>query len=108
MAFLDIVSDILTAEFYDLDCCCNTDIFWQKLHLRRPDLILLDGGLSDGGSSDICKMLKSAPSTKDIPVILLTTSTREDLENRMPACETVIFKPFDLSELIRKVRSLLT
>ena len=40
---------------------------------NRPDLIILDYNLPDINGPVVCKMLKNEPTTKDIPVLFLTS-----------------------------------
>jgi len=51
----------------------------NKAKTEKPDLILLDQVLPDMSGNDILKTLKEDPSTKNIPVILLSNFSQEEL-----------------------------
>lgn len=75
-----------------------------------PDLIILDLMLPDRSGYDICKDLKASPSTRSIPVIMLTARSSED--NRVRGfeygVEDYVVKPFSPKELVLRVKALLT
>lgn len=51
----------------------------QKINYDKPDLILLDQVLPDMSGNDILKTLKRDEATKNIPVILLSNFSQEEL-----------------------------
>ena len=73
------------------------------------DIILLDEAISGMDSRQVIKQLKSAETTRTIPIILITSS--EDavhLEKAIKAgCEDFITRPVDKNELSSKVYTLL-
>jgi len=50
-----------------------------KAKAEKPDLILLDQVLPDLSGNDVLKSLKADDQTKDIPVILLSNFSQEEL-----------------------------
>lgn len=75
-----------------------------------PDLILLDIMLScelDG--LDIVKILKDNPKTQGIKIICLTAKGQEEDKRKghLAGVDDYFVKPFNPSELIRKVESIL-
>lgn len=51
----------------------------ERARLEKPDLILLDQVLQDMSGNDILKNLKQDEATKQIPVILLSNFSQEEL-----------------------------
>ena len=89
--------------------CTVSTIEFLKTELKRfnPGIIILDvyiHGHADGRA--ICKIIKSDIKTRHIPVLLMSVSKRE-LE-RFEECkaDAIIEKPFDLSDLLKKIRTL--
>jgi DNA-binding response OmpR family regulator len=72
---------------------------------QKPDVILLDVMLPGVDGFQICKQLKAAPETADIPVIMLTVLSRpEDISQGLTAGATAYMtKPFDPRELEQEI-----
>lgn len=71
-----------------------------------PDLLLLDIWMSGEDGRDICKKLKSANITKNIPVIMISAS-RDIKDSAMAAgADDFLAKPFEMDELIKKIELL--
>ena len=76
---------------------------------QLPDLILLDLMLPGIHGLDVCRILKTDPTTKNIPIIMLTALGQE--ENIIKGLETgaddYITKPFSLQVLNARIKSVL-
>lgn len=76
---------------------------------EKPDLILLDIMLPKLDGYKVCRLLKFDEQYKHIPILMLTARTQE--RDRIIGMETgadeYITKPFELEELLEKVRSYL-
>ena len=77
---------------------------------RHPAAIILDINMPGLDGFETCRRLRADPRTADIPVIMLTTSTRVgELEEGLQAgADTYLTKPFDGPELVEEVREMLT
>jgi two-component system phosphate regulon response regulator PhoB len=75
----------------------------------KPDLVVLDWMLPGLSGIEICRRVRAAPETRDIPVIMLTA--RSDEDDRIRGLDTgaddYLTKPFSIPELIARVRALL-
>ncbi|MFO7985024.1 MAG: response regulator [Desulfatiglandaceae bacterium] len=74
----------------------------------RPGLILLDIRLPKVDGLDVLKQLKEDPQFKSIPVIMLTTSDRDEEIARSYAggANSYVVKPMDFKNFMKKVREL--
>ncbi len=74
----------------------------------RPDLILLDLNMPRKDGREALKEIKSDPQLKNIPIVILTTSSEErDIELCSKAgAATFITKPSDFEEWVEIIRSL--
>jgi DNA-binding response OmpR family regulator len=71
-----------------------------------PDLLLLDIWMSGEDGRDICKKFKQVDITKNIPVIMISAS-RDIKESAMAAgADDFLAKPFEMNELLAKIKSL--
>ena len=69
----------------------------------KPDLIIVNFWMPEGYGSEMCNDLKIDESTKNIPIILLSSVNKSVL---IDECKTdhVIYKPFDLDVFFRDCR----
>jgi len=81
-----------------------------KAEIERPHLILLDKGLPDRSGFDVCRELKSRPTTAGIPIIFL--SGEGDAEVNVVdgldlGAEDFIAKPVKATVLLARVHAVL-
>jgi diguanylate cyclase (GGDEF)-like protein len=74
-----------------------------------PDLILLDVEMPHPDGFEVCRRLKAAPQTMDIPIVFLTgaSTTREKIRGLELGAVDYVTKPFDPAELRVRVRGAL-
>ena len=76
---------------------------------ERPDLILLDVTMPRMDGFAVCRALRAAQATRDIPIMMVTT--HGDMVNTLAGyeagCNEYLTKPLDHSEYLTKVRSYL-
>jgi two-component system phosphate regulon response regulator PhoB len=84
----------------------------EGLQLARrhpPDFILLDLMLPDVQGTEICKALRSDPTTKDVPILILTARGEE--VDRVVGFELgaddYVVKPFSVRELLLRMEAIL-
>jgi DNA-binding response OmpR family regulator len=76
---------------------------------RHPDLVILDLMLPKLHGFEVCRMLKTSPSTRHIPVFMLTAmaATEDKVQGFNLGANDYMTKPFEVSELLARVESLL-
>ncbi len=76
---------------------------------NKPDLILLDYIMPDMMGDEVCKRLKSEVSTKDIPVMIVSTSADStDIDKCFAAgASEYVTKPINAKEILTKAASIL-
>ncbi|MEQ8225586.1 MAG: response regulator, partial [Candidatus Eremiobacterota bacterium] len=81
----------------------------NTLNSRKIDLIILDIIMPDIDGYEALKVIKSSEQLKDIPVLLLTA--KNEIDDMMRGFELgadeYLAKPFELSELLARIRNLL-
>ena len=83
--------------------------FYRKVEDKVPDLVLLDVMLPDESGYDIVKRIRKTPTTKKLPVIMVTAKTQEIdmIKGLDDGADDYIKKPFSIMELISRVKALL-
>ena len=74
-----------------------------------PDLILLDYNLPDGDGIDVCAKLRANPTTRNIPIILVSADQSRDARLRAleRGADDFLCKPLDEAHLLSRIRVLL-
>ncbi|HKV07817.1 MAG TPA: response regulator [Thermoanaerobaculia bacterium] len=77
--------------------------------LHHPDLILLDIVMPKMDGFEVCRRLRAEGTTRETPIILVTTKGEEDHMQRgfESGCNDYVLKPLNGVELLTKVRNLL-
>jgi response regulator RpfG family c-di-GMP phosphodiesterase len=98
-----------TFEAVDVDVAEATDTTqaWERIIESRPDAIVLDVSMPGQTGVSFCAALKASPTTRDIPVVLLTGSDAADeaIANEAGA-DAFMLKPFSPLELLAVVERL--
>ena len=79
-------------------------------HNQRPDLILLDAMMPDMDGYAVCRELRAAPGTRDIPIIFVTALNSPEDETRAleAGAADFITKPVNVAVVRARVRTQLT
>ena len=74
---------------------------------ERFDLVLSDVQMPRMGGYELCRRIKADPSTRDLPVILLTgLDTPQDvLEGLASGANSFVSKPFDVAVLLHRIEA---
>jgi len=101
---LDIVSDFLVD--YDVIAIDNGADAINIINSEKIDLILLDIMMPDMDGYEVCKFLKKHKSTKEIPIIFLSSKSDEDSIEMAYDIGGIdyVTKPFKPKELLAKVK----
>jgi DNA-binding response OmpR family regulator len=101
---------MLRQEGFDPDTAADGDEGLRKVQEGHPDLIILDLMMPGRNGFDVCRALKRDPQYSDIPIIMLSARGRKQDRERGFALGVAEFmtKPFSPTDLIRRVRELLS
>jgi DNA-binding response OmpR family regulator len=99
----------LTMEGFDVKIVTDGEFAFEIIKTELPDIVLLDVMLPIKNGLTILKELKSSQETKDIPVIMLTTNSEEDLILRCfeTGASDYITKPFSTPVLVARINKIL-
>lgn len=77
---------------------------------ERPDIILLDLAMPRMGGLEVCKIIKSNPETRAIPIVVITGLTDEEthLKALEAGADGFLTKPFKIHFLKTRLKALLS
>jgi cyclic di-GMP phosphodiesterase len=104
-----LIRTILTSYGYEVVLAADGEEAMALVHKQPPDLVLSDIRMPNCDGFDLCRAMSSEPSTRLIPVVLMTGAAEE--ADRLTAIEAgahdFVTKPIDQAELKARMRSLM-
>jgi DNA-binding response OmpR family regulator len=101
---LVVVDILLTMHDHTVKTIFKAEDTLDEIKKFKPDIILLDVDLGGHDGREICKLLKNIREIKNIPVILFSASPELERSHIECGANDFLSKPFDISELINKVK----
>jgi DNA-binding response OmpR family regulator len=79
----------------------------EEAHARKPALVILDLMLPDVDGFEVCRRLKSADDTRNVPVVMLTALPGEANRQKGMACgaSAYLTKPFVPEQLMKTIET---
>ncbi|WP_272425427.1 sensor histidine kinase [Polyangium jinanense] len=104
---LKLLSDALAGQPFALAVALDGDMALRQIRREEPDLVLLDAVMPGMDGFEVCRRLQADPSTRDIPIIFMTSLA--DTASRVRGLELgavdYVTKPFVRAELAARVRA---
>jgi DNA-binding response OmpR family regulator len=104
---LEMVHEALSYEQFEVKSIAESKQVMPLIASFHPDLVILDYRVAGENGGEICSQIKAHPVFNDIPVIIFSAYINHDDEILRYGCDSIINKPFDLVELIKKVNDLI-
>jgi serine phosphatase RsbU (regulator of sigma subunit) len=107
-ANVDILVNALRDD-YKLSVAIDGESALRSVQKNLPDLVLLDIMMPGIDGYEVCRRLRAADATRDLPIMFLTSL--EDVKDKARGFEVgandYVTKPFEILEVQARVRSLL-
>lgn len=105
-AIVDALEIMFNLEDFEVKSTKDGEAIY-KIKEEYPDIVLLDIWMSGMDGRDICKYLKKNSETKQIPVIMISASKDVEKSAKDAGADDFVAKPFDIDDLLAKVKKLL-
>lgn len=106
LSVLEAVQDALVYYDYTVQAIPGAADIFSKISEFKPDLLLLDYLLMGENGGEVCHQIKNDPATAGLPVVFISAYSNSIPESHLQECDGVLEKPFDLTDLLEKVRQL--
>lgn len=102
---LKMLLELLRINSYHLSVAMDAMQGYRRATAQQYDLILLDVNMGHVDGFSTCRLLKADSSTKDIPVIFVTSSIlpHERIRGLQLGAVDYISKPFDINEVLARI-----
>ena len=97
----------LQKEGYDVVIESRGNRVLGQVEKTCPSVILLDWMLPELSGVEICKLIRSKPDIKNIPIIMLTAKGQEEdkIKGLSAGADDYVTKPFSVPELMARVKA---
>lgn len=97
----------LEKEGYDVVVESRGSKALSEVEKNQPSVILLDWMLPEMSGVEICKLIRSKPDIKNIPIIMLTAKGEEEdkVKGLSAGADDYVTKPFSVPELMARVKT---
>src|ERR1043166_7613817 len=101
-----VLRTALIAQGYEVADARNGEEAVEKLHVEKPDLVILDMNMPRMNGLETCRSIRT---TSDVPIIMLTVRDAEsDKVGALDAgADDYMTKPFSSPELLARIRAAL-
>ncbi len=105
---LPMIAEVLEHSGFEVRTSTSVDQVLSSLGEWRPDVILTDVNMPGTSGVELCRQLKAAYASADVPVVLLSSHSHEALELIARSCEADGFlSKSNLAQLPRELTLLI-
>ena len=108
-SIIDLIKLGLKYEGFEVVAASEGEEGIAAAQRTNPVFIILDWMLPDMDGLEVCRLLRSNPTTLDIPILLLTAKDEVDsrVEGLNTGADDYLTKPFSFEELVARIRAIL-
>ncbi|MCU6711444.1 histidine kinase [Paenibacillus sp. J5C_2022] len=111
MIIIEHLNRMLEGDGYRVAAAVSAEEAYERMTtVDRPDIVLIDVGLSDGQGYGLCRRIRERFSQADLPVLLISARmTPLDIETGLEAGGSdFVMKPLDAGEIRMRINTLLS
>ncbi len=104
----EVLSYNLKASGYEVIVATDGQDGLLKAETKLPDLVVLDLMLPVVDGLDVCRRLRAQPTTREIPIIMLTAKAEEsdEIVGFSLCADDYVTKPFSVKVLLERIKAL--
>jgi two-component system response regulator MprA len=108
-SIIDLIKLGLKYEGFEVVAASDGEGGIASAQRTNPIFIILDWMLPDMDGLEVCRRLRSNPTTNDIPILLLTAKGEvgSRVEGLNTGADDYLTKPFSFEELVARIRAIL-
>jgi DNA-binding response OmpR family regulator len=103
---LRMIEEALNYEGYEVRALTGSENIFVLIKEFNPDLIIIDYILNGINGGEFCRQVKNNKATAEISVMICSAFSRVIQSLGDYGCDAFLAKPFDLPELLNKVKQL--
>jgi DNA-binding response OmpR family regulator len=104
----ELLSHVLNQEGHSVIAVEDGSGALEVLERKPVDIVLLDIRMPGMDGYEVCRRIRARPDTQMLPVVMITAEGPEEKITALDVgADDFIIKPFDRSELLARIRSLL-
>ena len=103
-----LIEKILKEAGHQIISASDGDLAWKKIQEESPDMAVLDVNMPGKNGFELCKLIRSTPKFKNMPVLILTvlSETDKQVKGYDLGADDYVPKPFNSQVLVARVRKL--
>jgi len=107
-AILEICSDLLRTEGYDVAVATNGQQAVDQVHADPPSVVLMDIMMPVMDGVEACRRIKGNSGTAEIPIVLMSARTNLTRQSQdLVLADALVAKPFDIDYLLKTIHELI-
>lgn len=106
---VELLNFTLRQAGFEVESAASGAAGLRAIEAQLPDLLVLDLMLPDLSGGEVCRRLRAAPSTRELPILMLTARS-EEIDRVVGfelGADDYVAKPFSPRELVLRVRAIL-
>ncbi|HBL16450.1 MAG: hypothetical protein A2X36_00495 [Elusimicrobia bacterium GWA2_69_24] len=107
--YRELIGRVLEKAGYSVTSAPNGEEGLRRYAADAPDLVILDGQLPDIDGFEVCRRIRSQGPRPDTPILFCTVRSAVSpvAEGLRSGGTDYILKPFEIADLLQRVRSAL-
>ncbi len=103
----DLLGELLPLAGCAADCVADGSTALDRIEQGNVDLLLLDLKLVDVDGVELCRRVRATERGEHLPIIVVSAQVEEQsaAASRAAGADDVIAKPFDIDDLLDRVRA---